>query len=197
MTQNLSPQYWSNRYQTNDFTWDIGNISTPLKEYINQLTDKNIRILIPGAGNAYEAEYLYNLGFKNVVVLDYALEPLQNFATRLPDFPKSDLIQQDFFEHTNTYDLIIEQTFFCALNPDLRKNYVQHIHSLLKPNGKLAGVLFNDVLNTDKPPFGGNKEEYEQLFKPYFDFKVFENCYNSIKPRFNRELFIIFNKRSL
>ena len=79
MNLNLSPEYWSNRYQTNDFSWDIGEISTPLKEYIDQLSDKNIPILIPGAGNAYEAEYLHHKGCKNVFVLDYALEPLQNF----------------------------------------------------------------------------------------------------------------------
>jgi thiopurine S-methyltransferase len=69
------------------------------------------------------------------------------------------------------------------------------MHSLLKPGGKLAGLLFNDPLNTDHPPFGGNKEAYKNYFNPYFHFKVFETCYNSIKPRKDRELFINFIRK--
>ena len=44
--------YWTKRYQEESTGWDIGYPSTPLKEYIDQLEDKSISILIPGAGNA-------------------------------------------------------------------------------------------------------------------------------------------------
>lgn len=191
----LTDKYWNNRYETNDFGWDLGEVSAPLKKYIEQLNNKNLKILIPGAGNAYEAELLFRLGFKNVHVLDFAELPLQNIKKRLPDFPDSQLIQQDFFEHQDQYDLIIEQTFFCAINPRLRERYAKHMKTLLKPNGKLVGLLFNDVLNSDKPPFGGSKEEYEKLFPELFDIKKMEPCYNSIKPREGRELFILFQNK--
>ena len=187
---NLTEEYWNNRYLSDDFSWDLGEASLPLKKYIEQLDNKDIMILIPGAGNAYEAEFLFNNGFKNIYVLDFAKIPLQNIKQRIPNFPSEQLIQQDFFEHQGQYDLIIEQTFFCAVNPSLRKKYVQHMKQLLKPNGKLVGLLFNDVLNIDKPPFGGNKIEYESLFSPMFDIKIMETAYNSIKPRAGRELFV-------
>jgi thiopurine S-methyltransferase len=193
---NLTDKYWNDRYETNDFGWDVGEVSAPLKKYIEQLNNKELKILIPGAGNAYEAELLYALGFKNVYVLDFAEAPLQNIKKRLPDFPDNQLIQQDFFEHQGQYDLIIEQTFFCAINPDLRKKYVTHMNSLLSPNGKLVGLLFNDVLNTNHPPFGGSKAEYEQLFPEKFDIKKMEPCYNSIKPREGRELFVIMQRKA-
>lgn len=193
--ENLSDKYWNNRYETNDFGWDIGGVSEPLKTYIEQLDNKNLKILIPGAGNAYEAEFLFNLGFKNVFVLDFAEAPLQNIKKRQPDFPSNQLIQQDFFKHQGQYDLIIEQTFFCAINPSLRPKYVQQMHRLLTPNGKLIGLLFNDVLNADKPPFGGDSEEYQTLFSDTFDIKKMEPCYNSIKPREGRELFVMMQKR--
>ena len=192
--ENLNDIYWNNRYTSNDFSWDIGHISPPLKEYIDQLTNKNIKILIPGAGNSYEAEYLWNQGFKNVFVLDFAEYPLQNIKTRLPDFPSDQLLKEDFFLHQSSYDLIIEQTFFCAINPALRSEYVKQMHQLLKPQGKLIGVLFDDVLNDNKPPFGGNKLEYEKLFSPLFKMAVLDKAYNSIKPRQGRELFFIFEK---
>jgi thiopurine S-methyltransferase len=195
MMHDLTKQYWNNRYMTNNFSWDIGEVSLPLKTYIEQLNNKDLKILIPGAGNAYEAEFLFTQGFKNVYVLDFAEAPLQNIKKRLPQFPDEQLVQQDFFEHQGQYDLIVEQTFFCAINPLLRKQYVEHMRSLLKPAGKLVGLLFNDTLNSDKPPFGGNKEEYEALFLPTFNICVLEKCYNSVKPREGRELFMILENK--
>ena len=61
--------FWSNRYKTNETGWDIGSVSGPIKSILDGLSDKNIRILIPGAGNAWEAEYAWKLGFKDVYVL--------------------------------------------------------------------------------------------------------------------------------
>ncbi|MCC6180628.1 MAG: methyltransferase domain-containing protein [Bacteroidia bacterium] len=194
MEHDLSKQYWNNRYLTDDFKWDIGYPSPPLIEYTMQLQNKNLKILIPGAGNSYEAEYLYNHGFKNVYVLDFAQQALDNFKNRVPNFPVQQLINQNFFEHHGQYDLILEQTFFCALHPSLRHQYVQHMYALLKQSGKLVGVLFNDALNETQPPFGGNKNTYQLLFEGIFKIKKMELCYNSISPRKDRELFILFEK---
>lgn len=186
----LDEAYWNNRYLNQQIGWDIGYVSTPLKTYIDQLEDKQQRILIPGGGNSYEAEYLFQQGFTNVFVVDVATEPLNAFLKRVPNFPSSHLLHADFFELEQRFDLIIEQTFFCALNPKVRKDYVEKMHQLLLPQGKLVGLLFNDPLFTDHPPFGGNKAEYVALFKTHFEFKHFEIAYNSIKPRMDRELFI-------
>lgn len=90
--------------------------------------------------------------------------------------------------------MILEQTFFCAISPELRSNYVDKIFELLKQNGTLAGVLFQFPLTTQGPPFGGSKTEYEKLFKNKFKIKTLEECYNSIKPRKGNELFIIIKK---
>ncbi len=186
---------WENRYQKEDTPWDIGYPSTPVKEYIDQLDNKELNILIPGCGNAYEAAYLWENKFKNVHLIDIAQSPLAAFAKQHLDFPKPQLIQGDFFKHTGAYDLIIEQTFFCAIHPSLRPSYAKKVFELLKPDGKLVGLLFDDPLNDDHPPYGGSKIEYIKYFKPYFNFKHFETAYNSIPPRAGRELFIEFVKR--
>lgn len=187
-------EYWSSRYKNNETGWDLGEVSAPLKAYIDQLEDKNISILIPGAGNSYEAEYLFGKGFKNVTVIDIAEQPLLNIRERMPDFPSTQLIHQDFFEHTTQYDLILEQTFCCALDPHLRPKYAGQVHQLLKPEGKLVGVYFTDPLNAQTPPFGAPKDEYVQLFSDKFKILTMEPCYNSIKPRAGRELFMILEK---
>ena len=190
----LSSTAWDNRYQTNDIGWDLGEVSPPLKAYFNQLEDKNLKILIPGGGNSYEAAYLFNLGFQNVFVVDLSKTALDNIKKRVPNFPTSQLILGDFFDIEKTFDLIIEQTFFCALHPNLREKYAQKMHQLLKDDGKLVGLLFNAPLYTNRPPFGGSKKEYLTYFKEDFKIITFDKCYNSVKSRSGRELFIKLQK---
>lgn len=195
MRNRFTKDFWENRYLKNNTSWDLGKASTPLFSYINQLNDKELRILIPGAGNAHEAEYLHNNGFKNVTVIDIAETALKNFKKRVPNFPKKQLINDDFFEHSEKYDLILEQTFFCALDSFLREKYADKMFDLLNENGKIIGVLFSFEFSNEGPPFGGNSKEYESLFSKKFDIKKLEPCYNSIKPRMGRELFFNFVKK--
>ncbi|MDN3493326.1 methyltransferase domain-containing protein [Winogradskyella bathintestinalis] len=190
----MKKEYWEHRYKRNETGWNIGYVSTPIKSYIEQIKDQSLKILIPGAGNSYEAEYLWNNGHKNVYVLDIAKQPLDNFRNRVPNFPESQLLNDDFFELNDTYDLIFEQTFFCALDPKLRKMYVEKMHQLLKPKGKIVGILFNFELTENGPPFGGILSTYEALFKPQFKIKVLEPSINSIKERQGKELFFIFER---
>lgn len=190
----FNSKYWDKKYIDNLTGWNIGYISTPLKEYFDQLKNKELHILIPGAGNAYEAEYLHENGFKNVYVLDWSKIAIENFIKRCPGFPPGKIYNEDFFKHKKSYDLIIEQTFFCSLHPSQRHDYAKKIYRLLNPGGRLAGLLFDDPLYDDHPPFGGSREEYIKYFEPYFELKVFETAYNSIEPRAGRELFINFVK---
>lgn len=192
----MNKKFWSEKYINNTIGWDVGKITTPLKEYIDQLEDKNTRILIPGAGNSYEAEYLHNQGFKQVYVLDLAKEPLDNLLKRSPAFPKNHLLQGDFFDLEQQFDLVLEQTFYCALNPLLRDAYVHKMAEVLSDNGKIAGVLFQFPLTEQGPPFGGSKLEYQERFCELFELQTLETAYNSIQPRKNNELFIIFKKRN-
>lgn len=186
--------FWTSKYDSKLTGWDVGYVSRPLKEYIDTLQDKNLKILIPGGGNSYEAEYLHNTGFNNVFVIDISKRPLENIKKRVPDFPENHLIHADFFKLEGQYDLILEQTFFCALNPELRTKYVDKMHQLLKNDGKLVGLLFNIPLNEDHPPFGGNEKEYRKLFEQKFDIEIMETAYNSIPARAGNELFIKMQK---
>ena len=131
MQNNNDKFFWENLYKIGDTGWDIGKISTPLQSYFDQIKNKDFSILIPGAGNAYEAEYLINSGFKEVYILDIANEPLVKAKERMPNIRDHYFIEDNFFNHTGQYDLIIEQTFFCALKPDLRINYVKKMAELL------------------------------------------------------------------
>lgn len=191
----LDKSYWEARYQQHEMGWDIGYISTPLKTYIDQLPNKTIKILVPGAGNGYEAAYLFQNGFEQTHVVDIAAQPLQRIQERNPDFPEHQLLETDFFElEEEGFDLVLEQTFFCALDPSLRPEYADKMFDILKPGGLLAGLLFDFPLSPEGPPFGGSSDEYLSLFSDKFKIHTLERAYNSITPRQGKELFFIFEK---
>ena len=55
----MNESYWSKRYENNETGWDIGEASKPLITLFQQLNNKEIKILIPGCGNAYELSLIH------------------------------------------------------------------------------------------------------------------------------------------
>ena len=195
----LDAAYWAARYATGRDGWDAGRPTPPLHAYFAQLdAARQPRILVPGAGRAYEAEALHRLGFGQVFVADLAAAPLEALARRVPAFPAAHLLHADFFDlpAAPPYDLIVEQTFFCALAPALRPAYARHCARLLRPGGTLAGLLFEaDFGPASEPPFGGTRAEYRAYFAPYFEFRHFITAHNSLPARRGRELFICLKRK--
>jgi SAM-dependent methyltransferase len=194
MNNSLDKDYWDKRYQAEEIGWDLGTVSEPIKAYIDQIGDTSLKILIPGCGNAYEAAYLLSKGFNNITLIDISPSLVQQLQERFKDNSNIQVIEGDFFEHEGQYDLIIEQTFMCALDPGMRNAYAIKMHSLLKPEGKIAGLLFGVYFEKAGPPFGGDEADYQSLFSPLFRIQTMEKAYNSVKPRAGNELFIILKK---
>ena len=193
--QTFDQNYWETRWQKNETAWDIGHPSPAIKEYLDQYPDKNVAILIPGCGNAYEAEYMIEQGFTNITLIDISPEAVERVKLKFKEKKEVEILCVDFFTHQGKYDLIIEQTFFCAIPPARRTEYFKHSSELLNENGKITGVLFDKEFNQPFPPFGGNADVYKKLLAPYFTVKKMEKCYNSILPRANSEIFINLIKK--
>ncbi len=189
----LDKEYWNQRYEACTTGWDLGQASPPIQAYFDQLSHKEHSILIPGAGNGHDVIELYQKGFENVHLLDFAPIPVAQFQEKYAEFPKDQLIIENFFDHSEKYDLIAEQTLFCAIDPSLRQKYAEKVHDLLNSNGKLIGVLFNRDFEGG-PPFGGNVHEYRSYFEPLFSSVEISECYNSIEPRKGAEVFIKITK---
>ncbi len=188
-------EFWNEKYESEQTGWDLGVPSPPLIKYFDGLEDKTISILIPGAGNAYEAEYLLERGFTNLTVVDIAPLAVKNLQDRLCEKMRGsiEIIHGNFFALTGKYDLIVEQTFFCALPTGFREKYVEKMHDLLSEEGRLAGLLFDREFE-EGPPYGGSRKEYLTLFEKKFHVYMMEPCYNSAAPRQGSELFFIAGK---
>jgi methyl halide transferase len=190
----LNAEYWNKRHDAGDTPWNIKMPSPPITSYIDQLKDKNIRILIPGAGHAHEAEYLIEHGFENITICDISEVAIEKMKLQMKKSVMINYVNIDFFVLDGTFDLIIEQTFFCAIDPILRSKYVDKMSTLLKPDGKLVGVLFGIEFPHSGPPFGGHVSEYKSLFSVKLHIETMEICYNSIPQRMGNELFFICKK---
>jgi thiopurine S-methyltransferase len=195
MNQQFDGDYWNERWKNGETGWDIGYASPALMEFAKRLP-KDANILIPGCGNAYEAESLYKQGFKNIYIMDISPLATASFHARFPEFPASQILCQDFFEpHPQLWDVVIEQTFFCALDPAMRSRYAEQMGNVIKTGGVLAGLLFNIDFGNPHPPFGGNKAEYETLFANHFIIETMEPCANSIGPRAGKELWFELRRK--
>lgn len=195
MSTIFSPSYWEDRYKQEDAPWDLNEASPPIVHFLQSWPDKQSRILIPGGGRGYELAWLIQHGFTKVQLIDWSQQALDTLKERHPDVKSDQLICQDFFKHRARYKLILEQTFFCALPPELRPNYAAHMAELLEPNGILAGVWFNFPLTEKGPPFGGSEIEYRNLLEPYFTLESLEPCQSSHTSRAGKELFIIARRK--
>lgn len=107
--------------------------------------------------------------------------------------------RKDFFELPalsalqESFDLLLEYTFFCAIDPSLRPQYVEAAAKLLKPGGYLVGLFFPTSTEQAGPPFLVTKSEVEELFAPRFEL-VFETPKASVKPRAGREILGVFRR---
>lgn len=191
----LDVSFWNLRWETHNTDWDIGYPSPPIAEYMNGYPNKQAAILIPGCGNAHEAEYLSDKGFTDITLVDIAPKAVEILKEKFKDNPNIKVFLSDFFEFNGSFDVMIEQTFFCTHYPWRREKYAEKAASLLKPGGILTGVLFASEFGFEGPPFGGTEDSYRKIFEPYFEIKKMDDCYNSIPPRAGNELFIELIKK--
>ena len=198
-TKKINKEYWDTLYKSNEIGWDIGYPSPALADYIDQFKNRDLKILIPGCGNGYEAQYLLAKGFKDITVIDIAPTLTAGLEQRFEPFLGTQLhvITGDFFKLKGKFDLVLEQTFLSALEPQLRTAYTKKLYDLLNPGGRVVGVIFGKIFNEEGPPFGGTREEYYNLFSTYFDMHTLELCYNSIERRSGTELFINLRRKNI
>ena len=99
-------------------------------------------------------------------------------------------------QFNNYFDVVLEYTCYCAINPDHRVNYIRMVNHILQPAGKLVGLLFPIDKSSveDGPPYGVELDETINLFSKYFTLVKKEKPTNSIERRIGREVFVIFKK---
>jgi len=130
--------------------------------------------LVPGCGIGHDARLLADQGCSvhAIDISDTALE--RAILLHLSDQPSLNFEKADFLDKTNNlpdfhFDLLLEHTCFCAIDPSDRLRYTRAASRALKPGGLLLGIFFTDMENDDGPPYPSSHNEIQTLFSPFFD----------------------------
>jgi len=176
------PVFWNTRFVNKNTPWDPGEPSPSILELEKKLSldPKKTNVLFAGAGAGRDIPPFLQKGY-SVTALDWSpsgLEDLKKLCLEKgTPLERLQLISDDFFkwEPKDKFDLCIEHTFFCAIDPKLRKQYVSKMTSLLKSAGILMGVFLIEDPCTHhsffskigSPPFPSEEMELKKLFSAY------------------------------
>ena len=193
------PEYWEKSYQSGNMGWDLGG-PTPIFDDWIQCQADSLSICILGAGNGWDAINFAEKGH-NVTAVDFAESAIDNMQTSAQNKDiQINLIHSDIFDlcklFNYTFDIVLEYTCFCAIDPARRMDYVRMTNQILKPDGKLVAILYpiDKDLNDDGPPFAIDLDSTISLFSKYFILDTKEIPSLSIERRNGREVFVIFKK---
>jgi methyl halide transferase len=189
---------WQRHYDENDLGWDLGQVAPPFIRLWQEGKLPLGKVLVPGCGRGHEVLFLAENGFE-VTGVDYSAGAVRHLENALKERNlKGRILHQDFFSldnsHESVYDLVIEQTFFCAIAPRQRQDYVQNVARILKPGGTLAGLFYH----TDKeggPPYNTTREDIETHFSDHFDIEKLEKESQSAEQRKDKEWRAVLKKK--
>ena len=192
-------EFWEACYETEMDNWDLGG-PTPVFERIASEIPKG-RICVIGCGRGYDAVTFAKAGFE-VTAIDFAKTAvLASRENARKEEVEMTVLREDFFdlpdELHDQFDYVLEYTCFCAISPERRFEYDRVIWQLLKPEGKLLALFFPLDKNVDEggPPWGVNISELHALFSLHWNLESEEMPKESIEPRADREIMMIWKKK--
>ena len=165
------PDFWDRKYILNESKWDIGFPTPVFVDWFNKNSKKK-KILVPGCGIGHDALFLARKGH-DVYALDFSNEAIKSLSRRAEtENIHINILNKSIFDMKNYYqkfDIILEYTFFCAINPIDRFKYIKVAYNLLVDNGLFVGMLLpiQKALNEGGPPFGVDLPETISMFEKY------------------------------
>ena len=176
-----SPRFWDECYVNNNIGWDLGAPTPIFVDWCNNLKQSSKELCFPGSGNGYDPLYFASQGHK-VTAIDFADSPINYLKNESKNNNLNiDIIQKDIFrlgdEFNNRFDYIVEYTCYCAIDPEMRINYINIMYDLLREGGEFIGIFLplNKDLSEGGPPFGIRLEETIKLFCN--KFKLIESSF--------------------
>lgn len=206
-TDITDPEYWSERYDTRQTGWDMGE-ETPVFRALRerqeipfgpQRAGRNTRLWIPGCGYGHDALALAEAGY-DVTAVDFSDRPLHILAERARHRSlRVKCVQADVCalppSLDGTFDLALEYTCYCAILPERRTEYVQALARSLCPGGWLVALFFPTDGREGGPPFAVDVSEAIALCTGAgLELRLQRIPAESHPARRNREVLMMFRK---
>ena len=189
---------WERHYETDDLGWDLGEVAPPFVRLWKEMKISPCKAIIPGCGRGHEAIFLAERGFQ-ITAVDYTQGAIGLLEKALLKKNLSgEVLRQDFFlldsYYNDRFDLMLENTFFCAINPGMRQKYVVTAGRVLRSGALFVGLFYE----TDKeggPPFNTRKRDIEEHFSEQFAIETLGKTSYSAEQRKGKEWLAIFKKK--
>lgn len=189
---------WQGHYDRGDLMWDIEQVSPPFANLWEERKVSPGKAIIPGCGRGHEVVYFAERGF-DMTGVDFAVGAVTHLERTLAERDlRARVIHGDFFSldvsHDDCYDIMFEQTFFCAIAPSQRSLYVETVTRILKKGGLLV-ALFYETGTVGGPPFNTTCADIQNYFPPNFVVEYLEKAGDSIERRKGKEWLAILRKK--
>ncbi len=165
--EELDAEQWNARWARADTPWDMRRPSPPLAHWLARgELPAGRRVFVPGCGSGHEVRLLAAAGFE-CVGADFAADAAAAARQTIAGVWGATIIEVDVLAPASVdapFDWIFDQTFFCALHPDLRPRYAPALRRWLAPGGELWAIVLRTE-NTDRPPFDVTPEAYSELLR--------------------------------
>lgn len=201
-----TPEYWSERYKNGTTNWDLRKetkvfVALRQKDYIPKPSESHpLNIVIPGCGFGYDAIGFAKAGY-DVTAVDFVPEALNVLETNAKQEGVTvHLLKKDIFDlgelYPQSFDIALEYTCFCAINPARRKEYATMLSTIIRKGGLLVGLFFpfEDTPHIT-PPFSVRFDEITTMFEEVgFRLKHDEEPLESHPARAGRERLLLFER---
>jgi SAM-dependent methyltransferase len=166
-------EFWEQRYQAGDLTWDKGAPSPGLVDFLAAHPDlARGSVAVPGCGTGHDVREFARCGF---TVFGFDLAPS---AIALAEKKTAESGLRAGFQLGNflrdkpprKFDWLFEHTLFCAIQPSDRDDYVRAVLRWLKPGGQFLAVNYFDC-GPEGPPWPTNRAEQWDRFAPHFELR--------------------------
>lgn len=183
--------FWEHLYRDDEAGWEIGRAAPPLADWFAVHPPTGLRALVVGCGRGHEARMLAGHGAR-VTAIDLATRAIAAARAATPDDVTIDFRVHDLFEPlAGTFDVVVEHTCFCAIDPARRDEYVDRVADLLAPGGSLVG-LFYDHGRPGGPPHTTDAAELRRRFTRRLTIAGLATATGSVLARGGQELLGVF-----
>ncbi|MEM8883499.1 MAG: SAM-dependent methyltransferase [Planctomycetota bacterium] len=177
--------YWEQRYREGSDRWDLGAPTPVLVDLLDSpQAPARGRTAFPGSGGGHDLRYWIDRGY-DAVGFDFAIQP--------EGLPVESL---DVFElgsrYPDAFDVIVEYTCYCAIDPARREEYARSLRGALKPGGMLVALLFPVGEREGGPPFAVAESEIEDVLGPGLRIEHKETPASSAEGREGRERLVLY-----
>ena len=191
--------FWGVHYDAGRGPWDLGGAAPPLEHLLDRLgpPPRGGRAIVLGCGRGHDLRAAAHRGWAvtGVDFVESALEDGRAMARREgleAHWICADILTLD--TRPERYDLVLEHTCFCAIDPERRRDYARIARHILRPEGQLAGVFMNHG-KPGGPPFDTPSSAIRECFEPSFDIHTLEKSPNSPSHREGSELIATMTRR--